>query len=118
MNSNNSTKLSLDDDEYIGTESCIDLQNEIDLNHLDKSKTDTSVLIKSGRKKKEKKEYPPTISLLVGSNNNNNNMTWMMKRYYTSDGRLVLKEEKVKYHEYFRAHRDNGRLTLDLACSP
>ncbi|OIV97906.1 hypothetical protein TanjilG_12663 [Lupinus angustifolius] len=117
MNSNNFTKLPLNNDEYIGTESCIDLQNEIDFNHFDKSKTNTSVLIKSGSKKKEKREFPPTIPLLVGSHNNNN-MLWIMKRYYTSDGRLVLKEEKVKYHEYFRAHRANGRLTLELACSP
>ncbi|KAF1893240.1 hypothetical protein Lal_00001687 [Lupinus albus] len=119
MNSNNFTKLPLNDDEYIGTESCIDLQNEIEFKHFDTSKTNTTcVLIKSDSKKKEKREFPPTIPLLVGSHNNNNNNAWIMKRYYTNDGRLVLKEEKVKNHEYFRAHRANGRLTLDLASSP
>jgi hypothetical protein len=41
-------------------------------------------------------------------------MPWVLKRYYTSDGRLILREEKVRRHEYFRAHRSNGRLTLHL----
>lgn len=38
----------------------------------------------------------------------------VLKREYTSDGRLLLKEDKVRGHEYFRAHRSNGRLTLQL----
>jgi TATA-binding protein-associated factor Taf7 len=41
-------------------------------------------------------------------------MPWVLKRYYTNDGRLILRKEKVRHHEYFRAHRCNGRLTLHL----
>ncbi|KAF3604972.1 hypothetical protein DY000_02046147 [Brassica cretica] len=41
-------------------------------------------------------------------------MPWVLKRVVTSDGRLILREEKVRHHEYFRAHRSNGRLTLHL----
>ncbi|KAL5078626.1 hypothetical protein RYX36_007047 [Vicia faba] len=37
-----------------------------------------------------------------------------MKRYYTGERRLIIKEEKVKHHEYFHAHRENGRFTLQL----
>ncbi|EOA33929.1 hypothetical protein CARUB_v10021422mg, partial [Capsella rubella] len=42
------------------------------------------------------------------------NFTSVLKREYTSDGRLLLKEEKVRCHEFFRIHRSNGRLTLQL----
>ncbi|AAF17698.1 F28K19.15 [Arabidopsis thaliana] len=38
----------------------------------------------------------------------------VLKREYTSDGRLLLKEEKVCRNEYFRAHRSNGRLMIQL----
>lgn len=48
---------------------------------------------------------PPTLPSYVPS---------VLKREYTSDGRLLLKEEKVRRHEYFQAHRSNGRLTLKL----
>uniref|UniRef100_A0A7N0TL31 FAF domain-containing protein n=1 Tax=Kalanchoe fedtschenkoi TaxID=63787 RepID=A0A7N0TL31_KALFE len=41
-------------------------------------------------------------------------MPWVMRRYHTADGRLVIREEKVRRHEYFRAHRADGRLTLQL----
>lgn len=41
-------------------------------------------------------------------------MPWVLRRHYTGDGRLILTEEKVRHHEYFRAHRSNGRLTLHL----
>lgn len=54
-------------------------------------------------RKKEYKEFPPPLPLPC-----------VLKRYYTSEGRLILKEKKVKQHEYFRAHRANGRLTLHL----
>ncbi|XP_060200713.1 uncharacterized protein LOC132628978 [Lycium barbarum] len=41
-------------------------------------------------------------------------MPWVMKRYHTPDGRLIIKEEKVKRFEYFEAHRIDGRLMLNL----
>ncbi|XP_041013528.1 uncharacterized protein LOC121256718 [Juglans microcarpa x Juglans regia] len=62
----------------------------------------------------KKKEFPPPIPLLARTGNLPSHMPWVLKRQYTSDGRLVLTEEKVRHHEYFRAHRANGRLTLQL----
>ncbi|KAG2709235.1 hypothetical protein I3760_05G229000 [Carya illinoinensis] len=62
----------------------------------------------------KKKEFPPPIPSLARTGNLPSHMPWVLKRHYTSDGRLVLTEEKVRHHEYFRAHRANGRLTLQL----
>ncbi|KAF5450833.1 hypothetical protein F2P56_031152 [Juglans regia] len=62
----------------------------------------------------KKKEFPPPIPSLARTGNLPSHMPWVLKRQYTSDGRLVLTEEKVRHHEYFRAHRANGRLTLQL----
>ncbi|CAI0447736.1 unnamed protein product [Linum tenue] len=62
-----------------------------------------------------KKEYPPPIPLLARTENLASHMPWVLKRQYTSDGRLVLTEERAwRHHEYFRAHRSHGRLTLHL----
>ena len=61
-----------------------------------------------------KREFPPPIPSLARTENLPSHMPWVLKRYYTSDGRLILREEKVRHHEYFRAHRSNGRLTLHL----
>ncbi|KAK4740855.1 hypothetical protein SAY87_024443 [Trapa incisa] len=49
-----------------------------------------------------------------GTENLQSHMPWVLKRTYTTDGRLVLRKEPVKHHEYFRAHRRDGRLTLQL----
>lgn len=51
----------------------------------------------------QKKEFPPPISRVA----------WEMKKYWTSDGRLIMREERVS-HEYFRAYRSEGRLVLNL----
>ncbi|XP_047151455.1 uncharacterized protein LOC124823311 [Vigna umbellata] len=94
-------------DDYIGTESSMDLQNTDHV--VDNHETYKSNRLGNGAypmnntRKKENKEFPPPISL-----------PWELKRYYTSEGRLILKGKKVKHHEYFRAHRANGRLTLHL----
>ncbi|CAL1390376.1 unnamed protein product [Linum trigynum] len=62
-----------------------------------------------------KKEYPPPIPLLARTENLASHMPWVLKRQYTNDGRLVLTEERAwRHHEYFRAHRSHGRLTLHL----
>lgn len=60
------------------------------------------------------KEYPPPISWLARTENQSSHMPWVMKKYYSGDGRLIIKEEKVKHHEYFLADRSNGRLVLNL----
>lgn len=89
-----------DDGDYIGTESCSDAFSD---------KTDN---VRSPSEKRQEKQTvaseippPPMLSSHVPS---------VLKREYTSDGRLILKEEKVRRHEYFRAHRANGRLTIHL----
>ncbi|XP_027368376.1 uncharacterized protein LOC113874348 [Abrus precatorius] len=104
------------DDDYIGTESCIDLQNQSDMvvGEHDTCKPHMQAKSKSNIKTKEKKVFPPPIPLLARTQNLASHMPWVLKRYYTNEGRLILKEEKVKHHEYFRAHRANGRLTLQL----
>ncbi|KAL1536220.1 hypothetical protein AAHA92_28903 [Salvia divinorum] len=52
----------------------------------------------------QKKEFPPPISRLE----------WEMKKYCTSDGRLIIRKERVRRHEYFIADRSDGRLVLNL----
>lgn len=92
-------------DDYIGTESCIDLQNDIVVDHsCEISKTNNSAVLKSNIKRKEKRVFPPPIP----------HMPWVLTRHYTTDGRLIITKQKVNHHEYFRAHRANGRLTLHL----
>ncbi|KAJ7965664.1 protein FANTASTIC FOUR 1-like [Quillaja saponaria] len=113
--------------DYIGTESCLDLENSeevVGLGHDDEiSNSCCSVKKEAEEKEKEtmvttkknkKKEFPPPISLLARTENLASHMPWILKRYYTNDGRLILKEEKVRHHEYMKAHRANGRLTLQL----
>ncbi|KAK2983573.1 hypothetical protein RJ640_023107 [Escallonia rubra] len=41
-------------------------------------------------------------------------MSWVFRQHYTANGQLVITEEKVERHEYFRVHRSDGRLTLQL----
>ncbi|XP_050233211.1 uncharacterized protein LOC126681699 [Mercurialis annua] len=105
--------------DYIGIESCLDLKD----NHDDTffKDTDHQQRLNLLRRKRDqrcspkvKKEFPPPIPLLARTGNLPGHMPWVLKRYYTSDGRLILKEERVKHHDYFRAHRSNGRLTLHL----
>ncbi|KAH7848407.1 hypothetical protein Vadar_002392 [Vaccinium darrowii] len=101
-------------EDYIGTESCVDLQEQ---------QTDESLLVvenggggppeqrrccsdserRLAATRRVKKEYPPPLS-----------SPWVLKRYYTNDGRLIIKEENVGRHDYFKVHRANGRLTLQL----
>lgn len=65
-------------------------------------------------KMKDYMEVPPPIPSLARTENLPSHMPWILKRHYTTDGRLILTEEKVRHHEYFRAHRSNGRLRLQL----
>ncbi|XVF64712.1 hypothetical protein PTKIN_Ptkin09bG0189400 [Pterospermum kingtungense] len=115
--------------DYIGMESCFDLD---DNNNQDVSggggdgcvnNNDYSGVCSQGCEKRDrrmtsttttKREFPPPIRSLARSDNLPSHMPWVLKRYYTSDGRLILREEKVRHHEYLRAHRSNGRLTLHL----
>lgn len=106
------------DDDYIGNESCIDLQNDDVVDHPqfpnDVVPPPTSTTTTKKSSTKEKRVFPPPIPLLARTQNLASHMPWVLRRYYTSEGRLILREEKVRHHEYFRAHRANGRLTLQL----
>ncbi|MBA0765118.1 hypothetical protein Gotri_014372, partial [Gossypium trilobum] len=57
-----------------------------------------------------KREIPPPIPSLARNNNLPCPMPWVLKRYYTSDGRLILKEEKVRFNDYIRAHRSKAKV--------
>ena len=112
--SSSSSSLSGD---HIGQESCADLwDNEEELSSGNGGGGGVERRGRIGRSSemKTKKEFPPPIPWLAQTENLLSHMPWVMKRYHTSDGRLIIREEKVKHHEYFRAHRANGRLTLHL----
>lgn len=112
--------------DYIGIESCLDLVENNDIfasPSLSSSKQleDVSESSLSQRRRRERdqkwgkmKEFPPPIPLLARTENLPSHMPWVLKRYYTDDGRLILREERVKRHEYFKAQRCNGRLILHL----
>lgn len=110
----------INSDDYIGVESCVDLKDHdtaVDTTPLasfpegGNSKRDIKT---SWMGRKDQKNYPPPIPLLVRTENLASHIPWVMKRQYTGDGRLILTEEKVKHHEFFRAHRSDGRLMLQL----
>lgn len=101
---------SINADDYIGTESCVN--DLIRSGEAEESRSSTSMSIR--KQTKVTREFPPPIPMLARTENLHSHMPWILKRYYTPDGRLILKEEKVRHHEYFRAHRANGRLTLQL----
>ncbi|OMO85765.1 hypothetical protein CCACVL1_10006 [Corchorus capsularis] len=111
--------------DYIGMESCFDVdkteeQLELFLSKSSVTSSDGDLIsgvcskIRHRCRRTKKREFPPPIPSLARTENLNSHMPWVLKRYYTSDGRLILREERVKHHEYFRAHRSNGRLTLHL----
>ncbi|XP_010419246.1 PREDICTED: uncharacterized protein LOC104704943 [Camelina sativa] len=87
-----------DNRNYNATESCFD------------AFSDKTVDVSERREEKKAvapETHPPTIF--------SSNVPSVLKREYTSDGRLLLKEEKMRgRHEYLRAHRSNGRLILQL----
>ncbi|TYI82796.1 hypothetical protein E1A91_D05G246500v1 [Gossypium mustelinum] len=102
-------------DDMLGTESGVYMIHSalkmITMDHKAKGPSKQRNKRKQGRPRVG--EYPPPIPLLARTGNLPSHMPWILARYY-SNGRLVLKEEKVKHHEYFEAYRENGRLILDL----
>ncbi|XP_030479628.2 uncharacterized protein LOC115696877 [Cannabis sativa] len=113
--------------DYIGMESCVDVLKEGDEEYHDflgcninkegdddDDDDDDEQQQRIMVLKKKKLVFPPPIPLLARTQNLPCRMPWVLTRHYTSDGRLILTEEKLPRHEYFRAHRSNGRLTLQL----
>ncbi|CAN8304466.1 unnamed protein product [Cochlearia groenlandica] len=115
-----SSSSAVGDDDYIGTESCFDVFSEENDAVSSSASESLSRYRHGGRRRREERrneaarEFPPPIPLLAQTENLLPHMPWVLKRVVTSDGRLILREEKVRYHEYFRANRSNGRLTLQL----
>lgn len=94
--------------DYIGVESCLDFSPDVPdaASHgggARRSRRSDAAAVAP--------EYPPPISLLARAENL---PSYMMKRYRTSDGRLVITEERARRHQYFTAHRSGGRLVLSL----
>ncbi|XP_019191034.1 PREDICTED: uncharacterized protein LOC109185551 [Ipomoea nil] len=95
--------------DYVGVESCFDPVMEWGMSRRVR-----------GEGKKEKgamkaKEFPPPIPWLARTGNSRvSRMPWVLKRCYTEDGRLIITAEKTERHEYFEAHRSDGRLRLRL----
>ncbi|KAL8030322.1 hypothetical protein ABFX02_14G279500 [Erythranthe guttata] len=96
----------------IGVESCANLKSDVDA-PLEGSNRRRITRVESATAAAER-EYPPPIPWLVQTENLPSHMPWVMRKYYTEDGRLVIKEEKVDRHEYFKSHRFNGRLVINL----
>ncbi|KZV28931.1 protein FANTASTIC FOUR 1 [Dorcoceras hygrometricum] len=84
---------------------CIGMESRVDL----KPDVETPKLHGGGvclrrRSEAAEKGYPPPMQ----------HEAWVMRKYYTNDGRLIIKEEKPERGEYFQAHRCNGRLVLNM----
>ncbi|XP_038876069.1 uncharacterized protein LOC120068390 [Benincasa hispida] len=104
-----------DVDDNIEMESCVDLKDHQKGADMSPAKSFPNKMWGIIGRKVDEKEYPPPIPLLVRTENlGYSHMPWVMKRKYTADGRLILTEEKVRHCEFFRAHRSDGRLTLQL----
>ncbi|KAL2242270.1 uncharacterized protein LOC105159027 [Sesamum indicum] len=95
--------------DYIGVESAADLKSDIGVQSLGGGSNHRRMK----REEEADREYPPPIPWLAHTENQPPHMPWVMKKYYTGDGRLIIKEEKVK-RQGFHAHRSNGRLVLNL----
>ncbi|XP_009617618.1 uncharacterized protein [Nicotiana tomentosiformis] len=124
QSSKNEHSLGLAD--YVGVESYVDLKSDLNLEPykwfsggggggFERREEERMAMKREKQKEKIEREYPPSIPWLSHTENlPTSQMPWVMKRYYTPDGRLIIKEEKVKRFEYFEAHRTNGRLMLNL----
>ncbi|CAM8998864.1 unnamed protein product [Rhodiola kirilowii] len=105
--------------DYVGVESCVDLRSAEEFEAYAKDRERSYDQRRLGREAKRRRErwneFPlPMISHLAQTENQRSHMPWVMKRYYTADGRLVIRKEMVRRHEYFRAHRADDRLVLQL----
>lgn len=100
----------------VGCESCVEAMPLIGGGNANAVSADEhrKMRIATKVRRVEKTEYPPLIPLLARTESLHSRMPWVLRRYCTSDGRLVLREERVRHHEYLRAHRSGGRLTLHL----
>ena len=101
-------------DDLIGTESGVCMNSNIEEETAQMEKLES---YRYQHKRKQlhatRKKYPPPIPLLARTGNLPGHMPWILTRHYI-DGKLVLVEERLKHHEYLEAHRENGRLVLNI----
>lgn len=91
------------------------LKNTVEFSMSRRNEAKSTRSTTTQRSEKIKREYPPPIPLLAQTGNLQGRMPWILTKHYDhSNGRLVLKGERVKHHEYFEAHREDGRLILNL----
>lgn len=107
--------IDLDLGDCIGVESCFDLKNDVDVDScsgVQKSQSDDGGSSGSDQplEKNAARGFPPPLPWLGSTECT----PWIMNRYYTNDGRLIIRGEKIKRHEYFHADRSNGRFILRL----
>lgn len=102
--------------DYIGMESCADMKPDVAdvISSSAAAGTTLSRRLDNRVPPAPEKDYPPPIPLLARNENLPPHIPWVMTRHYTSDGRLVIVEERVRRHEYFEAHRSDGRLVINL----
>lgn len=91
--------------DHIGMESYVDLRTDFDDVLAGDRGPDPR---RRAKRVKEEKEYPPPIPCLARAYRS------VYKRYYTNDGRLVIKEEKANNRMYLRSVTADGRLTLQI----
>ena len=60
------------------------------------------------------RQYPPPIPLFSQSGNVPGRVPLVFKREVGEDGRLIITVERFQRREYLVAHRENGRLVMDL----
>ncbi|XP_052203008.1 uncharacterized protein LOC127808485 [Diospyros lotus] len=101
--------------ECIGMESCVDLQENQEA-ALGGCGGGRRRCVRLGSEVMKRIDFPPPLPTLARTENlSSSHMQWAMRRYYTGDGRLVIREEKIRHREYFlQAHRSGGRLTLQF----
>ncbi|KAL5078622.1 hypothetical protein RYX36_007043, partial [Vicia faba] len=83
---------------YIGNESCIDLQTNdnflSNINDKPLASSNKKKMTSPTRNREKKREFPPPIPCLAQTQNLASHMSYALKRYYTDEGRLIIKEEK------------------------
>ncbi|KAG6438193.1 hypothetical protein SASPL_103130 [Salvia splendens] len=96
--------------DYLGVESCTDFTS--DIAPITSRSSGSSCPRRTRRS--DATEYPPPIALLARADNQPSHVPWVMRKHRTSDGRLVITEERARRRENFKAHRFDGRLVLSL----
>ncbi|KAF7829902.1 Protein FANTASTIC FOUR like [Senna tora] len=99
--------------DVIGTESgdYVSMSSNVEDLELGEGEASSSKCNRRKRMRRSgKREFPPPITLL--RDEGGNNMPLVFKRETSAEGRLMIRAERVKRHQYLIPHRENGRLRL------